>query len=506
MIYPYAFTVPTVQDERGSLSFAQIKSEIPFYVKRIYYIYNNTQSLVRGEHAHKKLEQVMICMNGSVDLLLKAGGKEYIFNLSSPNQAVYIPKGCWRSLSNFSKDVVCVVLASEVMQEEDYIKDYEEFVAWEREQACVSSVPYIAIDRCTDALKSQLQTGFEEFLSSGEYILGDAVEQFEKSFAHYCGASNAIGVGNGLEAITLTLMAWGIGPGDEVIVPANTFIATALAVSECGANCVLVDVDEKTYNIDPHKVETAITDRTKAVIPVHLYGQSADMNPLMDLAQRFNLKIFEDSAQAHGAQYGDKKCGSLGHGAGFSFYPTKNLGAYGDAGMITTNDSALAEKLRMMRNYGCKQKYKHEILGTNARLDALQARLLSIKLDHLNGWNDRRRALADKYIQSLSGISAIVLPYVAASSQPVWHVFAIRVKNGLRDQLKEFLENAGIGTNVHYPVPIHLQAAYKHLGHKVGDFPITEKVSEEILSLPLDPMHTDGEIEFVISKLKEFFA
>jgi len=505
MNIPRQIDIPSVLDERGSLSFAAIHQEIPFYVKRIYYLYHTQEKVVRGVHGHKDLEQFFICMKGDFDITVSTKGKEYTFKMCDPTKGLYVPKGCWRTLQNFSPDTVCVVLASELYNADDYIYDYESFLSWEKSKTTVVTVPYLDLRRYVEHLKLEFQSTFEHFLNSGDYILGESVKKFEHHFAQFCQVPYAIGVGNGLEAITLTLQAWGVGPGDEVILPVNSFIATALASSECGAQCVFVDIDPDTYNMDPQKLKAAITSKTKVIIPVHLYGQPAPMDPIMEIARAYNLKVFEDAAQAHGATYKGKPCGSLGDAAGFSFYPTKNLGAYGDAGMITTSDPALVETLYMLRNYGCREKYKHEIKGTNSRLDALQARLLDIKLDYLPQWNKRRADLAQKYVQALEDIPGLSLPFISSEAQHVWHVFALRVRNNKRDLLKSFLEKNGIGTNIHYPVPIHLQKAYAEQGYKEGQFPEAEKASREVLSLPLDPMHTEEEIDYVIQKIREFF-
>lgn len=310
-----------------------------------------------------------------------------------------------------------------------------------------------------------------------------------------------VGVGNGLDALFLALKALGVGEGDEVIVPSNTYIATALAVTYVGATPVFVEPDIRTFNIDPVKIENAITDKTKAIMPVHLYGQACDMDPIMEIARKHNLYVVEDCAQAHGATYKGKVIGSFGDAAGFSFYPGKNLGALGDAGATVTNDEELAKKIRALGNYGSDYKYHHIYQGNNSRLDELQAAFLAAKLSILDKVNENRRSIADKYLAGIKN-SEIILPFVPEYANPVWHIFAIRCKR--RDELEKFLNDAGIGTNKHYPIPIHLQECYKDLGFKEGDFPIAEEISSTQLSIPMYYGMTDEEVQYVIDKVNEF--
>lgn len=346
------------------------------------------------------------------------------------------------------------------------------------------TIPFLDLKAPYLELKDELDAAYRRVMESGWYILGSELEAFEAEFAEYCQAKHCIGVGNGLEALHLILRAMDIGPGDEVIVPANTYIATWLAVSYAGATPVPVEPDNRTYNIDPAQIESAITPRTKAILAVHLYGQPADMDPINTLAEKHGLMVVEDSAQAHGARYKGKRAGSLGHAAGFSFYPGKNLGALGDGGAVTTNDAALAERIRIMRNYGSKIKYHNEVKGFNSRLDELQAALLRVKLASLDEWNARRAACAAWYGEQLSG-SAVNVPFVPEWADPVWHLYVVR--SCRRDQLQTFLQERGIGTMIHYPIPPHLQAAYAELDLTAGAFPIAEAIHNEVLSLPQGP-------------------
>jgi dTDP-4-amino-4,6-dideoxygalactose transaminase len=363
----------------------------------------------------------------------------------------------------------------------------------------VKNIPFLDLKAAQYELSTELEQAYDQVINSGWYIMGEQLKQFEAEYAAYCGSKHCIGVGNGLEALHLIVRAYGIGEGDEVIVPSNTYIATWLAVSYAGATPVPVEPDERTYNINPELIEAAITSRTKAIIAVHLYGQPADMDAINAIARKHKLKVIEDSAQSQGAGYKGKLAGNLGDAAGHSFYPGKNLGALGDGGAITTNDAELAEKIRMLRNYGSQIKYKNEVKGYNSRLDELQAAFLRVKLRKLNEWNDRRKKIAAYYLNNLKD-NNLVLPYVPEWVDPVWHLFVVRSKN--RTQLQQQLTAADIGTVIHYPIPPHLQAAYKELGFGKGAFPLAELLHEEVLSLPIGP-HLGIDAAVNISQLLE---
>jgi dTDP-4-amino-4,6-dideoxygalactose transaminase len=350
-------------------------------------------------------------------------------------------------------------------------------------------------------IAGEISRAIAEVLCSGDFILGRKLEEFEEEFARYCGARYAIGVDSGTSALELALRAFGVGPGDEVITAANTFIATALAISHSAAKPVLVDVDPQTYTIDPSAVRSALTARTKAVIAVHLYGHPADMDPILDIARRHGLVVIEDACQAHGAKYKGFRVGSLGHAAAFSFYPAKNLGAYGDGGIVVTSDPQTADAVRLLRNYGQRVKYEHQCVGFNRRLDTLQAAVLAVKLKYLDEWNALRSKHARRYKQLLAG-TGVITPAEADYAQSVWHLYVIRTKN--RELLRRLLSDQGIATGVHYPVPIHLQAAYRELGCGQGDFPVTENFADEILSLPMYAELPAEAIEYVSDCIREF--
>ncbi|MDQ6786000.1 MAG: DegT/DnrJ/EryC1/StrS family aminotransferase [Acidobacteriota bacterium] len=362
-------------------------------------------------------------------------------------------------------------------------------------------IPFLDLKAAYTELKDELDAASQRVLESGWYIGGGEVEAFEREFADYCGAKNCIGVGNGLEALHLILRGFGIGEGDEVIVPANTYIATWLAVSYAGATPVPVEPNPNTFNLEPKNIEAAITPRTRAIMPVHLYGQPSDMDAINEIARKHGLKVIEDAAQAHGARYKGRLTGRLGAAAGFSFYPGKNLGAFGDAGAVTTDDDQLADQIRLLRNYGSRVKYYNEVKGYNSRLDPMQASFLRVKLKYLDQWNARRVKVAEKYLHELVNIEEIVLPLVSESVVSAWHLFVIRYAN--REKLQNFLESKGVGTLIHYPVPPHLSKAYEEM--KNWEFPVSENSAETVLSLPIGPHLSDDAVEYVCSTVKSFF-
>ena len=362
----------------------------------------------------------------------------------------------------------------------------------------MNRIPFLDLKAGYLEFRDQLNHAIIKSLDSGLYIGGETVELFESEFAQFTGAGYCISTGNGLDSLHLALIAMDVGPGDEVIVPSHTFIATWLAVSHTGAKIIPVEPNEKTFNIDPTKIEAAITTRTKVIIPVHLYGQSADLDPILAIAKKHGLFVLEDAAQAHGAKYKGRRIGSHGDVVAWSFYPGKNLGAFGDGGAITTNNKSLADKVRKLGNYGSSIKYNHELIGLNSRLDPIQASILRVKLAHLDKWNLRRKEIANSYSQALHS-SEYRTPEVARWADSVWHLYVIKTMN--RDLLQQRLAENGIQTLIHYPTPPHLQNAYKNLGWCRGAFPIAEKLSSEILSLPIGPHLQDGEVETIIKEI-----
>jgi len=365
------------------------------------------------------------------------------------------------------------------------------------------NVAFVDLRAQYQSLAAEVKQAISVVLERGDFVLGREVSLFEEEFAAYCEAEYAVGVDSGTSALELALRAFDIGPGDEVITAANTFIATAFAVSYTGATPVLVDVDSQTYTIDVSLLESAITDRTRAIIPVHLYGHPADMDPIMEIAAKHGLVVIEDACQAHGARYKGKRVGSLGNAAAFSFYPAKNLGAYGDGGMVVTNDEQVAGSLRVLRNYGQREKYHHMVQGYNHRLDTLQAGVLRVKLKHLNAWNAARRQHAKLYRELLAH-SPVVLPVEASCAEAVYHLYVIRVQD--RDGLRVYLQDRGVATGIHYPIPIHLQPSYRALGYKKGSFPVTERCAEQILSLPMYAELTPASIEYVAEAIRTFVS
>ena len=365
-----------------------------------------------------------------------------------------------------------------------------------------TTVPFVDLQAQHRALAADIRVAVDEVLTDCNFILGRQVREFEQAFAAYVGVGHAVGVSNGLDALRIALAALGIGPGDEVIVPANTYIATALAASALGARVVLVDCDASTYNLDPAKLERAITLRTRVVIPVHLTGQPADMAPILEIAERRGLQVLEDAAQAHGAQYRGRPCGSMGIAGCFSFYPAKNLGAAGDGGMIVTQNEKLARQARKLSNYGEVVKYEHTEKGLNARLDTLHAAILQVKLPHLDDWNRQRARHAQRYRQRLAGIGDVRLPGVLPECTHVYHLFMVQTSR--RNALRQFLQDRGVQTGIHYPTPIHLQPAYADHGWKKGDFPVAEELASQIVSLPMFPELRDEQIDYVCERIGEF--
>lgn len=367
----------------------------------------------------------------------------------------------------------------------------------------IQNVPFVDLKVQHQAHALEIEEAIANVIQRSAYILGSEVKDFEQKFADYCQVKFAVGVDSGTSALEMALRAYHVGPGDEVITTANTFIATALAISFTGATPVFVDIDPLTYTIDVLEVAKAINPKTRAIIPVHLYGQSADMDPILEIAKMHNLIVIEDACQAHGARYKGRRVGSLGNAAAFSFYPAKNLGAYGDAGMVVTNDEQVAEFVRMFRDVGQRNKYHHEIKGYNHRLDNLQAAILGVKLQYLDEWNSARRQNALMYDQLLEDIG-VFTPVVADYSEPVWHLYVIRAEQ--RDALRAHLwDEFSIGTGIHYPIPIHLQSAYKELGYKQGDFPITEEYANSIVSLPMFAELTQGMQEYIVNAIQQFY-
>ena len=367
----------------------------------------------------------------------------------------------------------------------------------------MTRIPFVDLAAEHAQFRAQLIDAFEKALASNDWILGDAVERFEQEFAAYCGVRNAIGTDSGLSALELTLRAHGIGSGDEVITAANTFIATVLAIDAAGATPVLVDADPRTYNLDPTLLEEAITPRTKAVMPVDLYGRVAEIDAIVEIARRHGLLVIEDACQAHGASIDGKRAGSFGDAGTFSFYPAKNLGALGDGGMVVTDDDALAEQLRMMRNYGQSEKYHHVIKGFNRRLDTLQAAFLSVKLAGLDRANELRAQWAAEYAEALAGTNVALPPSDEEGMRSVWHLYVIRTS--AREELRSFLDARGIATGIHYPIPIHFQPPFRALG-AAGDFPVSENLAEEALSLPMYAELGSENVGRVADAIREFEA
>lgn len=366
----------------------------------------------------------------------------------------------------------------------------------------MKKIPLVDLKAQYQTISPEVDQAIKEVVESAYFILGKEVEEFESKYAKFIGTDYAIGVASGLNALEIGMRACGVGAGDEVITPTNSFIASSSAISFTGATPVLVDCEEDSFNIDPKKIEEKITKRTKGIMPVHLYGRCADMDAILKIAKKHKLMVFEDACQAHGATYKGKRAGSMGDFGAFSFYPGKNLGAYGDGGMITTNNKKLAETASQMRNYGQAQKYHHDYLAWNSRLDTIQAAVLLVKLKQLDKWNKSRLKIGKAYNKLLEGLP-LITPQIPDEVGHIFHLYVIRTKK--RDHLAKFLDSKGIATGLHYPIPIHMQKAYKDLGHKKGDFPVSEKLADEILSLPVFPELGESEVEYIAENIREYF-
>jgi len=365
-------------------------------------------------------------------------------------------------------------------------------------------IPFIDFSEQYETIQDEIDVGLKNVFKKGNFILGQEEKDFEQDFAKYCDCAYALGVNSGTDALYLAMGALGVEVGDEVLLPSFTFIATALCISYTGAKPVFVDIEDETYNIDPEKIEAAITDKTKAIIPVHIYGQASNMKEILAIAKKHNIAVVEDAAQAHGATYGNQKIGSLGDIACFSFYPTKSLGAFGDGGIVVTNNEEHYKKVKMLRDYGREGRYDHKVKGFNSRLDTVQAVILAAKLKRLDQWNKRRAEHAAYYCELLKDIDGVTPPTIKEDRTHVFQTFAVRVKN--RDKICEGMKEKDVGVLIHYPIPLHLQEAYADLGHKAGDFPVSEAVANDILSLPMFPHMTKEQIEYVCASLKDLLS
>jgi dTDP-4-amino-4,6-dideoxygalactose transaminase len=475
------------------------------FANESYQGYISTSSLVNIEYVlFSELKKTIKLSNKQTHLVVHAAIKDLLTNVKLAKTPSYIDidyddiEGSQIIAS--AKAIDAKVITRNVgmikkypdiaMHADDFIKQHQEHAP---------NIPFLDLKATRQELSVELEQSFDRVLNSGWYILGPEVDAFEAEYAEYCEVKHCVGVASGLDALHLALLALDVQPGDEVIVPSNTYIATWLAVSQCGAIPVPVEPDPQTYNIDPAKIEAAITPLTKVILPVHLYGQPADMDPILAIAKKHGLRVLEDGAQAHGAHYKGKRLGGHGDVVAWSFYPGKNLGAYGDGGAITTNDPEIAERINVLRNYGSRVKYVNEVRGFNSRLDPLQAAALRVKLKVLSEWNARRTAIANRYHNELTN-SDLLLPFVPEWAEPGWHLYVIQ--HPQRDALQKQLSEAGIGSLIHYPIPPHLQTAYSELGFGQGDFPIAEQIHNNVLSLPIGPQLNTAGVDTVIAALK----
>jgi dTDP-4-amino-4,6-dideoxygalactose transaminase len=503
-------TLPKRADPRGVLVPVELEAVVPFAVRRLYFIAKADPLLPRGFHAHRRTREAMVCISGSCQLRLRTrDGAEIRIMLSDPGQLVVLEPELWREMHHITEDAVLLVLASLPYDEDDYIRDEAAFLEPHAHAiiptAAITKVSSLDLHRENAAFQPALSDAVQRVVASGWYVGGPEVKAFEDHWAAYCGVKHAVGVGNGLDAMELVLRAWGVGPGDEVIVPANTYIATWLAVDAVGARVVPVEPDPNTFNITVDAIEPALTSRTKVVLGVHLYGQSLDHRPIRRLCDQRGIRFLEDGAQSHGAIVDGVRVGAQGHAAAFSFYPTKNLGALGDAGAVTTDDPATAEAVARLGNYGSKVKYVNEVKGGNSRLDAIHAAALLAKLPALDAGSEHRRSLARIYQQNLGDIAGLQLPALPSSAEAhVWHTYVVQCSD--RGGLQAHLQQRGIQTLIHYPIAPFDQQAYAGYGLEPANYPISRSIHANCLSLPISATHTPAEINYVCNAVAEFFA
>ena len=490
--------LPIIRDRRGNLTFVEGAVHAPFDIRRVYYLYDVPGGESRAGHAHREVRQLLIAVAGSFDVILDDGRTREVVTLNRSYIGLYIPRLVWREIREFLVGLRLPrpgVRAFRRSRLHPGLRPVSRSV--DRAQV---TVPFLDLRAAIEEIRPELDEAWSRVRDSGRYILGDEVAAFESDFADYCGTRHCVGVANGLDALKLLLTALGIGTGDEVIVPAYTAVATWMAVTAMGGRPVGVDVERDSFNIDPRLVEAALTPRTKAIVAVHLFGRPADIDRLAEIAARHGLVLLEDAAQAHGARVGGRRVGSLARAAAFSFYPTKNLGAVGDGGAITTDDDDLADRVRLLRAYGWRERSVSEIFGLNSRLDELQAAFLRVRLRRLDDQNRRRRRLAGLYAEALVGLPDLVVPSDPVGADPVWHVYAVRITD--RPAAQSLLGTAGIGTLVHYePLP-HLTPAYRATGWGPGDLPVAESLAASELSLPMFPQLQEEAVLEVVAALR----
>lgn len=491
----------------GDLSVIQSSTDLPFPIRRVYYLHGLRDGARRGFHAHKDLYQAFTVVHGRCRLTLEGPAGHFAYELDRADEMVLIPPGYWREMHELDSRTVIMVLASADYEENDYIRDYDEFKTWLARRTETDRTPYLDLTRYDRLLGKTMEEAVSRVFQSGRYINGPRVEQFERQFAGYCGTARAVGVGNGLDALTLILMALGIGPGDEVIVCAAGFAATALAPVRVGARPVFVDCLAGGH-LNPELAAAAVSPATRAIIPTHLYGLPEDWAALEQVARGHDLPLIEDACQAHGARWRGRLCGSLGRAAAFSFYPTKNLGAVGDGGCVVTDDERLADQVRLLANYGARTRRQHQVPGLNSRLDELQAAILLTKLPFLDEWNESRRRLVSVYRETLAGLDGrrLELPKPRLHDRPSWHVYAVRVKDGLRDALADHLRRRGVETNIHYPTALPGQPCFQSRPEAGRSYPQAEAWAAETLSLPLDALHRPEELHHVCRAIGEFYG
>jgi dTDP-3-amino-3,4,6-trideoxy-alpha-D-glucose transaminase len=499
---PELISLQKIGDKKNCICVIEYGSGLPFVVKRNYLVTSTGKSIKRGYHAHKKLQQLIICVAGTCKIKLTNSRENLEFTLESPEFGLFIPAGWWREYE-LSENATISVLASEIFEEKDYIREYSAFEIFDRAKNKDKNIPFLNLRGLNQRYMNDFVLSLQESLDSGEFVGGKSVMEFEAAFSEYCGVKHTVSCANGYDALYLSLVALGVRAGDEVIVPTNSFIATAFAVSRAGAVPVFVDCYNKNYSIDLNQAAAVLSKKTVGIIPVHLFGIPADMDLIKEFAKRHKLFVIEDAAQAHGARFKTNVVGGLGDIGCFSFYPSKNLGALGDGGCIVTNSGALHRKLETLKNYGAAVKNSHESFGLNSRLDSFQALILKQKLYRLDMENSQRQKIAEIYQSRLEN-DWITLPKALDVTTAVWHVFPIVIKYNCRDKVRKYLQECGIETSVHYPIPTHKCGAYQNGGlvsRKAENLEISEYFSKNSISLPMGPLLSTSEAHRVCDAL-----
>lgn len=488
--------------DRGMLIPFESLKNVPFEMKRFFIIRGIRDNVARGNHSHYRCKQMFVLLNGSLNVQFDDVETVKSFKMDDITKAIIVPENIWCVMNDISEDCVLLVISSDYYDESEYCRSYEDFkVHWNKLRSNKPNVPVMDLKKNTQSIRNDLTIKFNEMLDRGDYVLGKELREFEANFSKYVGSEHCVTMSNGTATLNYALQILDLGNDAEIITQANTYIAAPLAISRAGYNIKLVDCDPDTLMMDLDKLEQSITEKTKAIIVVHLYGSSPNMERLMEIAKSHNLYVIEDAAQAHGSTYNGKMLGTFGDMGSFSFYPSKNLGAFGEGGCVVTDNEEFKNKLELVRNYGCKERYKWVVKGTNERMDTMQAAFLNVKLNHLQEWNDKRRYLANIYNNNLQNISGLVPLTINENVSSCYHLYIVKATN--REKLMAHLKSNNIHTGIHYPYAFYKSEAYSELNELTFD--VTEKIVDEILSLPMFPEMTEDQVMYVCDTIKQFY-